>query len=72
MLPFLLSAVAAFELNFSEIVPVVNEKCPDLDKSRLCEDDCTVKLRDCSVDCGGGASCQAGCNRKMIECIDCK
>ena len=65
----------AFEIEYkfeTEPVPLVNEKCPDLDKALLCENACTKDLRDCSLDCGGGAACQTSCNRQMIDCIDCK
>lgn len=76
MLSFLLFSLraSAFEIEDkfeASVVPLVNEKCPDLDKAVLCENACTKDLRDCSLDCGGGAACQTDCNRKMIDCIDC-
>ena len=67
-----LKAGFAFEVKDLSVAPLVNEKCPDLDKAELCENACTKGLVDCSVACGGGAQCQSNCNKEMIDCIDCK
>ena len=68
-----LKAGFAFEIKgLGNVAPLVNEKCPDLDKAELCENACTKELVDCSVACGGGSQCQSNCNKEMIDCIDCK
>ena len=67
-----LKAGFTFEIEDLSVAPLVNEKCPDLDKAELCENACTKGLYDCSVACGGGAQCQSNCNKEMIDCIDCK
>ena len=48
----------------------VNENCPDLDKTDICEKECINLLKFCVDGCGNGKECQAGCNRELIACID--
>ena len=72
--PVLVQAVAGFEINRNisrtDIAPLVDPNCPDIELAKDCENLCIDVLADCVTACSTDSNCSAQCYRDEIECID--
>ena len=70
----LVQAVAGFEINRNisrtDIAPLVDPNCPDIELAKDCENLCIDVLAECVTDCSTDSNCSANCYRDEIECID--
>ena len=72
--PVLVKLAAGFEINRNisetDIAPLVDPNCPNIELAHECEDLCVEDLGKCITACGNDSSCTADCYRGEIDCID--
>ena len=72
--PVLVKIAAGFEINRNisrtDIAPLVDENCPDIELAKECENLCIDDLAKCVTACSTDSTCSAECYRTEITCID--
>ena len=64
---FLTPLINEFETNIS---PLVDPNCHDIELARECENFCIDDLAKCITECKNDTGCTAECYRTEIDCID--
>ena len=72
--PALIKIATGFEISrnmtVTDIAPLVDPDCPDIEFAKVCENFCIDDLAKCVSDCSTDSTCTAACYRAEIECID--